>query len=193
VRRDLSDYKNAMTNNSAIPAAGGNQRHASQLIHGCSHCIEQCKQLLDLVEQQDYVASTTASASVGAHVRHILDRYHCFFAGLQSGHIDYDDRKRDKSIETNLEAAQFALNSVARRIEDPQLASSLRRSVTVRESVHFDEPAVEVETRIDRELMALITHSIHHLAIISLVIRPLGYTMEADFGKAASTILFERS
>ena len=39
--------------------------------------------------------------------------------------------------------------------------------------------------------MGLVTHSIHHLAIIALIVKSYGYEMDSDFGKAASTILYE--
>jgi hypothetical protein len=41
--------------------------------------------------------------------------------------------------------------------------------------------------------MGLISHSTHHLAIIGLLAKSLGCQMDSDFGKAASTILYERA
>jgi hypothetical protein len=51
---------------------------------------------------------------------------------------------------------------------------------------------VSITSTVDRELMALITHSIHHLAIIALIVKSYGYEMDDDFGKAPSTIVYER-
>jgi len=39
------------------------------------------------------------SASIGKHVRHIIDHYLCFFTGLEVGRINYDKRQRDIKIE----------------------------------------------------------------------------------------------
>jgi uncharacterized damage-inducible protein DinB len=166
---------------------------ASQLIHGCMYCVDQCDQLLRMISQSIYVNSTENSSSVGAHIRHILDRYQSFFNGIPEGVINYDARKQDKSIESNLEAANFALSSLSRRIEALDLAENLGRGVTVCESVHHERPSVSIPSTVDRELMELVNHSTHHLAIIALLVKPFGFIVGSDFGKAPSTIVHERS
>ena len=130
---------------------------------------------------------------IGAHVRHILDRFHCFFAGLAGASIDYDARKRDPEIEQNVEATMFALESVARRIEQLQSIPFCSELIGVKEFVHPSSPAVEINSTLERELMGLITHSIHHLAIIALLAKSFGHQMDSDFGKAPSTIVYERT
>ena len=130
---------------------------------------------------------------MGAHIRHILDRFLCFLAGLPEASIDYDARKRDKSIENNLDAATFALASVARRIESLDMLNTLGTSISVRESVHHLGPSVAMPSTVGRELMGLVTHSIHHLAIIALIVKSYGYEIDSDFGKAPSTIRYERA
>jgi len=174
--------------------AGSEEQNSKLLlIGGCINCIEQCDQILSVVSQENFVDDSKGSSSIGAHIRHILDRFHCFFAGLADASIDYDARKRDREIEKNLEAATFALASVARRIEqlkEPTLGNEL---ICVKESVLPSSPAVEISSTVERELMGLITHSIHHLAIISLLAKSFGHQMGSDFGKAPSTIVYERS
>ena len=39
------------------------------------------------------------AASVGEHVRHCIEFYECFLAGLAPGHVDYDARRRDTRLE----------------------------------------------------------------------------------------------
>ena len=164
---------------------------ATQLHGGCVRSIEQCAHLLQLISAEAYVDSSRGMSSVGAHIRHILDRFHCFLAGMPAGSIDYDARKRDKSIEKNLDVATFALVSVRWRIETMAALDDLGNAITVRESVHHQGPAVTMPSTVGRELMGLVTHSIHHLAIIALIVKSYGYEMDSDFGKAASTILYE--
>lgn len=186
-----------MTNLKSMSQAGesGNGRDKDELllVKGCLHCIGQCDQLLKLVSQDVYTTASSGNSSIGAHTRHILDRFHCFFAGLQDGRVDYDDRKRDKSIENNLEAATFALASVARRVENLEPGNFGEDEILVRESVFHEGPPISITSTIDRELMGLITHTTHHLAIIAIIAKSFGYQMEGDFGKAASTIVFERT
>lgn len=163
------------------------------LINGCGDCIQQCVQILEILSQENYVDGSKGGASIGAHIRHIIDRFQCFFAGLPEASIDYDARKRDKEIENNLDAAEFALSTVSRRILQLDAIGNEQRLIAVKETVQPSSPAVTISSTYERELMGLITHSIHHLAIIVLIVKAFGYEIDADFGKAPSTIVFERS
>tara|TARA_B110000858_G_scaffold123333_1_gene140622 strand:- start:10678 stop:11232 length:555 start_codon:yes stop_codon:yes gene_type:complete len=169
------------------------QNSKSLLIDACINCIAQCDQILDIVSQENFTDTSEGGSSIGAHIRHILDRFHCFFAGLADTSIDYDARKRDPEIEQNLEAAMFALTSIARRIERLQQLPFCNELITVKESVLPTSPAIGITSTVERELMGLITHSIHHLAIIALLARSFGHQMDSDFGKAPSTIAYERT
>lgn len=184
-----------MTHTEIEPRVEGfeEQNSKSLLIGGCINCVKQCDQILSIVTQEHFIDGAKGNSTIGAHVRHILDRFHCFFAGLADSSIDYDARKRDRQIEQNLEAATFALASVARRIEQLRDSSLGNEPISVKESVLPSSPAVEITSTVERELMGLITHSIHHLAIISLQAKSFGHQLDSDFGKAPSTIAYERA
>ncbi|MDD9889734.1 MAG: hypothetical protein OXU30_05255 [Gammaproteobacteria bacterium] len=186
------DNGHLMKDSGAINSGPISGQSINQLVAGCWHCLRQCEQLLELLNQDSYTTHAETNSTIGAHVRHILERYQCFFAGIQTGVIDYDARKRDKSIESNIEAASFALTSLSRRIKSMDLAKLPGTTMQVRESVHPESPLAEIPSTFDRELMGLISHSTHHLAIIALIAKSQGYQLPEDFGKAASTIVFER-
>ncbi|GJM13589.1 MAG: hypothetical protein DHS20C12_19920 [Pseudohongiella sp.] len=163
------------------------------LLGGCVNCIDQCNHILGIVSQADYIDDARGSSSIGTHIRHILDRFHCFFLGLPEASIDYDSRKRDPEIEQSIEAALYALESVTKRVERLQQLPFLNESIAVRESALATHPAVEISSTLEREILGLITHSIHHLAIIGLLAKSLGHQVDCDFGKAPSTIAYERA
>ena len=68
----------------------------------------------------------------------------------------------------------------------------LGKSIEVRESVHHESPLAEIPSTFDREIMGLISHSSHHLAIIALIAKSLSFEIDDDFGKAPSTLASER-
>lgn len=164
-----------------------------QLLNGCLHCMDQCEELIDKLSASDYASCSEGASSIGGHIRHILERFHSFFNGLPEESINYDARKRDKAIETNLDSAHFAIASVSRRLQELELDRIHGKTITVRETVYHHGESVEITSTIERELMGLVTHSIHHLAIISLLAKHFGHQMDQSFGKAPSTIVFERS
>ena len=59
-----------------------------------------------------------AYASIGGHLRHILEFYECFLDGVDSGHIDYDARKRDQLIERSRTAAAGRIYSLVERLQN---------------------------------------------------------------------------
>lgn len=184
------------------PSATADLDAQAQLVEGCRYCLTQCDLLLGMVSAEDF-ARANNGASVGTHLRHVFDRFQCFFNGLPTAHIDYDARKRDPAIAISLDAAAFALAATANRVE--AIASNTGNNtgnntgenhhsgynLTVRESVRYPGPAVTVGSTVERELMGLITHATHHLAIIAVLVKQMGYVVDEDFGKAPSTIHYE--
>lgn len=127
--------------------------------------------------------------SIGAHFRHVLDHYFAFLHGLEQGRIDYDRRDRDPELEADLQAARTA----AERIEAALLALSagtLRAPILVNVAVATEshgETLWEPST-VQRELAFLLSHTVHHYALISLHARQHGVELGEDFGVAPSTL-----
>lgn len=169
----------------AAPAA----RQEGNLQQACGQGLQQCQQLLAALSAADYASSSTDAASIGAHVRHIIERYQCFLAGLSVGCVEYDARNRDRALEDSPRAAALALASIRRRLGALTVDS---RSLQVRESVHPEGATGEATSTMARELLALVSHTTHHLAMIAMLARQLGYNLDASFGKAASTIIHEQ-
>lgn len=164
-----------------------------QLLKGCLHCLSQCDDLVQCISGADYTQSNAISSSIGGHMRHILERYQSLLTGLAGIKVDYDTRNRDREIEANTDAALFSIASIASRLTELELEEFGNTRIKVRETVHYLGEAVEVSSTVERELMSLITHSVHHLAIIKLLAQQFGHQLDDSFGKAPSTIVFERS
>ncbi|PCH61721.1 MAG: hypothetical protein COC19_04435 [SAR86 cluster bacterium] len=164
-----------------------------QLISASVHCVSQCEQLLQLVSKSDFTRTVQDGSSVGAHMRHILDRFYCFFSGLEKGCIDFDDRQRNRELEANIDYSEAALVRVSAQFSALTSLQIMTDPILIKEAVCEHGDSVTLASTVDRELMGLISHSTHHLAIIALILKSLGYEMDKDLGKAPSTILHERS
>lgn len=166
------------------------QNSLDQLRQGCLDRLDQCEELLQALSQENYTTASRTTSSVGTHMRHIFDRFHSVFNGLTSHEINYDVRKRDKEVENNLQAAHFMLQSLQRRLESADFSAA--PTVMVREAVCVDANPIPVASTPARELMGLVSHSTHHLAIIAMIMSRLGISIADDFGKAASTLRYEQ-
>ncbi|MEO1368547.1 MAG: hypothetical protein AAFX50_15340, partial [Acidobacteriota bacterium] len=64
------------------------------------HFLTQARALLTALDDRQFTARDRhGHASVGAHLRHVLDAYRCFLSGLRDARVDYDARQRDPGVE----------------------------------------------------------------------------------------------
>ena len=180
-----------MNQSQAIPPLKEQERHCIILRDACSECVEQCLEVVRSLPVAVYRDSSPASSSIGTHMRHIIERISCVLDGQDRSLVDYDSRARDQLLEANPERASSALSGIQDTLAN--LDSDQQVPLQVRESVHQDNPAVAVASTLERELMSLVSHTIHHLAIIALLARNAGHPLRNDIGKAPSTIIYERS
>ena len=128
-------------------------------------------------------------ASIGAHLRHILDFYSCFYTGLKTGCIDYDDRQRSSKIENEIETALQQILNVIEQLES--LTNYENSQVTVQSSVEVMNDQSIGQSNIIRELQSLHSHTTHHMAIIAIALKLNNIDVDKNFGKAPSTIKYE--
>lgn len=155
--------------------------------------LEHCKQCKSLVGQYPNLilcdSGVEGSSAVGAHLRHIRDRIDCFLNGFATGLIDFDARLRDKRMETVAEASIAAFQLIEERLSMLTLQENM--VIKVRETIQMDGLPVVVASTLARELLGLALHCIHHQAIIQVIAQSNDVALQADFGKAPSTIAYE--
>jgi hypothetical protein len=127
----------------------------------------------------------------GAHLRHILEFYECFLDGVESGHIDYDARRRDHLLERSRTAAIEKMRSMINRLQTTRGLSGDSVVFVRMEDVEAGElPDPFLLTSVARELQALSSHTIHHFALMAMTLRLHGCEVNRDFGMAPSTLRF---
>lgn len=161
----------------AMPAA-----RTPDAVEGCLESCRRCETVIAAVLEQD----PNAYPSVGAHLRHCLEHYQLLLQGWPSGQVDYDARARDERIERDPEAARGILAGIARALATIG-AEDLPRSVRVTQSAAPGRPAVGSASHLERELIFLSSHTIHHIAIMVLSARAAGIAVPGELGVAYST------
>lgn len=150
------------------------------------------RQLADVIqamtdEQYRKKPVGVVSSNVGGHVRHCLDHVEALLAGVETGEVNYDERRRGTEVETSRGAAL----AVIRRQERQLLAfpaCSERRPLRLSTLVSSSLPPSEVETTVGRELAFVLSHTVHHNALIAVMAQALGVAVPDRFGYAPSTI-----
>jgi len=151
------------------------------------------RQLADVIsamtdEQYRTKPVGVVSSNVGGHVRHCLDHLDALLAGVERGEVDYDRRRRGTEVETSRAAALDAI-----RRQERQLLAFPRRSEGCRlrlsAMLGSELAPVEVETTVGRELAFVLSHTVHHNALIAVMAKTLGVPVPERFGYAPSTIV----
>lgn len=125
-------------------------------------------------------------ASVGGHIRHIVEHYRSFLRGLDTGEIDYENRPRDPLVEQSAGHAAGVLEEIADRLHG--LADTLAgQSVRVASET---TPGTAANSSVLRELEFLLSHTVHHYALVAVMARLQGCEPEATFGVAPSTLRY---
>ena len=148
---------------------------------------EQLKSLQHLLQvltcqQYNHKSNYLGNASIGGHTRHIIELLQCVTHGYDGGLIDYINRTRNLTLETDRIYALQELQELTETIikDDKQM-----------QLITEEHSAVSVNTTFFREIVYNTEHTIHHLALIRVALRELQLDIVAnDFGIAYSTIKF---
>lgn len=153
--------------------------------------IRQGLALLVALGPDRYVARVPLcfNSSTGGHFRHILEHYEAFLAGLDRGRIDYEGRARDPQVERDVATALARFGRVAE-----QLAELAEEEDDRGLDVHSETTEGRaLASSAVRELEFLVSHTVHHYALIAVIARAVGVEPPAEFGMAPSTLKHQQA
>ncbi len=147
-------------------------------------CVIACARTLDAVDQHDRGGGVFST--IGPHLRHCIDHAVCFLRGLRSGVIEYDARDRDLRIESDADYYREVARSVMEQLAAIPPAT-LGNAIKVCQISAPDAPLTTVDSTIERELLFLSGHTIHHLAIVTQLAKERGIAIAPELSVAFST------
>jgi len=130
------------------------------------------------------------NSAAGGHMRHVIEHYLSFLQALETGEVDYESRPRDPLIESDPAYAIGQLEVIKQRLTAfavENFDGMLRVRV---ETAPSDEPSPWAGSTTLRELEFLLSHTVHHYALVAVVCRLAGHAVPADFGMAPSTLRY---
>lgn len=152
--------------------------------------LQQGIDLLEMHDNDTYVGIDPKSfgSSIGAHLRHVLDHYSSFLKGVDEGLVDYDDRKRKTSVETDRVVAIKTIREIIDQLTG--LEEMENHSVDVVVSANAKGASEKSSSSLRRELQFLASHTVHHYALIAIASRMQGVPPAKTFGVAPSTLKY---
>ena len=161
-----------------------------QLQQAVNNVFVQLSATLDQLSQDQYVqpCKTLFNATVGQHVRHIIELFQCLENGYDLGLVNYEERKRDVRIESDKDFAAGLLTEVHQGLN--------RDNKDLQLEACYDEHAaspITLATNFYREVAYNLEHTIHHMALIRVGITEVSdIELPEEFGVASSTIKYRQ-
>ena len=148
--------------------------------------LQQARELLERLDNATYARNggpeDRFDSGIGRHLRHVLEMYRCLLSADES--VDYTARPREIRLEQDRAAALAAIAEI-----DAELAGIGQDRML--QAWSGDAPGAEghefSRSSVNRELRHLCEHTVHHYALISLLLRQMDLPVEPDFGVASST------
>ncbi|WP_338768164.1 DinB family protein [Bernardetia sp. ABR2-2B] len=148
--------------------------------------LKQLNELLTQLSDTEYSAALPiiSQNTIGKHVRHILEFYTCLITGIENKSVDYDARKRNLELENYTEKALETSNFVSNILLNLDKKTELELFATL------PHDRVKLASTVERELLYVLEHTIHHFAIIKIAVKnEFPHVKIADeFGVAYATL-----
>jgi hypothetical protein len=155
-----------------------------EAVEGNLIVLRQAAEVLSRMDDSTYAVGGSAPgiSPVGVHFR-------AFFLGLAAEEIDYDARDRHIPLERDRQLAVATALGFCTDLERlPADLGARPVRVTVRSVAGEDSAPDWSQSSLKRELQFLVSHTVHHYALIKELLRRSGFEAGEEFGVAPSTI-----
>lgn len=157
-----------------------------QLQQAVNNVFVQLAETLNQLSQQEYAQTciNLGKNTIGQHVRHIIELYQCLENGYPEGVVNYEKRKRDKTIENDKDFALELLKEIHAALDKEDKVLTL-------EAIYDDtaDQPIRIQTNFYREIAYNLEHTIHHMALIRVGIAEVSaIQLPENFGVASSTV-----
>ncbi|OXA81328.1 hypothetical protein SAMN05444397_10381 [Flavobacterium aquidurense] len=157
------------------------------LLKSIRHSLDELIYLLDQLSDQDYARSCPAlsNATIGEHIRHILEMFQCLENSYDFGILNYDNRERNTLIQTETEFAKQSIVAIKMGLKSENKIIYLEQVI--------DGINIRIQSNYYRELLYNLEHCIHHQALIKVaVLQVENVLVDENFGVARSTIEYRK-
>lgn len=159
--------------------------------HTIQNMFVQLSGSLQQLSSEEYTQPSQVlfNATIGQHVRHIIELFIELEKGYASGVVNYEKRKRDYAIETDKVLACTLLQQIYTSINRPDKYLLLE--------ANYDEDTndtLTIPTNYYREVVYNLEHTVHHMALIRVGINEVSnLEVPEGFGVASSTIKYRKA
>jgi len=165
-----------------------------ELSAACKNVLGQLSRVTNEIKESDFIKPVPSlnQSTLGQQVRHTLEFFICLIDGYNTGFVNYDKRKHDKTLESDKSLALSVIQKVVLFLDK----NPVDKEIMLEACYDTDSDISQsVKSTYYRELAYNIEHAIHHMAIIKIGIQELCQYVQIPegFGVAVSTIKYNKS
>jgi hypothetical protein len=163
---------------------------AQTLLHPLFELLHQMRKMVERLDDVDYAMPSPGrtSGGIGGHVRHCLDHVTALLSATRTGLCAYDRRHRGTPIETSRAAAIDAITDLTTELLHLDTAA-LNAEVYVETQIDPSGSMIVTRSSVGREVAFIVSHTIHHNAIVGQMMLARGLSVTPRFGRAPATPL----
>ncbi len=157
------------------------------LVASINSNLNELNHLLEQLSEADYSnpCLELSNATIGEHIRHIIEMFQCLENQYDNGIINYDMRERNVLIQTNPGYALQVVKQIQNQLGRPDKKIVLQQLI--------DGEEIRIESNYFRELLYNLEHCIHHQALIKVaILKHQRLNVSENFGVARSTIEYRK-
>jgi len=150
--------------------------------------------MLDVLEnlsdsQYSTPVDLLSGATIGQHIRHIVEFFQELDKGYESGTVNYDRRSRSLVLEVSRSLAIRRLSEMVFAVDRADKDLALMTHLTAEDT----EPLI-IRSNYFRELLYNMEHIVHHMALLRIGITVLTkMSLPPQFGVAISTLQYRQA
>jgi hypothetical protein len=152
--------------------------------------LHQMRTMVERLDEVEYAmpAAGRTNGGIGGHVRHCLDHVSALLAATRTGLCAYDRRQRRTDVETSRIAGVDAITDAMIGVLSLD-TGTLESEIFVETQLDPSGAMVVTRSSVCREVAFLVSHTIHHNAIVAQMLRARGLEVAPRFGLAPATPL----
>lgn len=166
----------------------------ARVVAAADHVLAQCADLIGRVSDETFSSPSRVlpGGSIGKHLRHIMDHFAAAAEAAATGlSIDYDHRERNVPMERDTRVALQTVAAVRARLREAA-DKPMNTPVTVRVMLSGSGELADLASSAAREIFFAMHHAVHHQAMMRAIAAEFGMEVDVDFGKAPSTLNYEK-
>jgi len=157
------------------------------LLTSINRSLNELNHLLRQLSEKEYSnpCLELSNATIGEHIRHIIEMFQCLENQYEKGIVNYDSRERNILIQTNPAYALQVIQQIQKRVGRPN------KKIELQQIINGEE--IRIESNYFRELLYNLEHCIHHQALIKVaVLKQETLIIDENFGVAPSTLAYRK-